>query len=176
MKSTLAILALALGSAAAAEETFIHSSGGHKLRHQAQKTRHGHKTHHDHHTKTAHAVGKELRFAKAKTRAEDFPCDAGMGARESVHWHTDKVTADKYRIKCSEVTGSGRLGCEGGSTWTILKSGYTVACQFVRKDEATGKWVRSKNTGECKGFGNPADGCMRMYQTVPDDIFHEKLR
>ena len=44
-----------------------------------------------------------------------------------------------------------------------------------RKDEASGNWVRSKNVGECKGFGDPADGCMRMYQTVPDDIFHEKL-
>ena len=172
MKSTLAILALALGNAAA-EEAFIHGSGGHKLRH------HGHKKHHAR-TKMAHAVGKELRFAKATDpgagAGNNFPCDPGAGASEKVHWHTDPVSADKYRIKCSEGAGKGRLGCEGGA-WTILKSGYTVACQWLKKDDASGKWIKgTANIGECKGLGEPADGCERMYQTIPDDVFNEKLR
>lgn len=173
MKSAF-LLALAVGSTAAAPA------------HKALRKHH----HHHHHAKP---VGAGLRFAKAKAAevpvgpgvSDTIACDPAIPVgTPSVPFMTaataGPATSASYRLKCSEGANGAiksGLGCVKDDAWTILKGGFTVSCQWVKKDGE--KWIGAKPnapSGECKGLGEKKDSCERKYQTVAKEVVVEVLK
>jgi hypothetical protein len=158
MKSAV-IFALTLSSAAA---THIAGHNHEKLRHAKP-------------LESLH--GKKLRFSKVNLEH----CDKSIDPSVSLEVQWDPAMKDmsrtSYVVKCDdprkhpethEVIESTRekgpknaMQCR--NNWTILKGGFSVACQWDKSQE------------RCRGYGKKEESCHRRYQTIDDAVFAEKL-
>ena len=179
MKSTLAIMALAL-SGAAAEETLL--PGKHLHAHNKLRSHHNHQQqqhHHHHQQQQQRNVGSALRFAmKGDDNLLPGAALKHDGARgDTSTWlpFMAKEDAERrgYRHHCSDPvqvfngdmkSPNTSLLCTRDDAWTIIKGGFSVACLF------------DKDENKCKGYGKPEESDKRKYQKISENVFMEKLK